>query len=67
VRSAQPPESLLSAYVLKLILGVGWSGWLQSREGMPVGVFVDDGPRNRLKPARVASLLSSRAVPPLLF
>lgn len=37
---------------------------------MPVlggGLFVDDGPRNRLKPARVASLLSSRAPPPYYF
>lgn len=29
-----------------------------------LGVFVDGGPRNRLKPARVASLLSSRVQPP---
>lgn len=37
---------------------------------MPVlgGLFVDGGPRNRLKPARVASLLSSRGTPsPLII
>lgn len=56
--------SLLSAYVPKL-LGVGW---LVAGEGRDAngGVFVDGGPRNRLKPARVASLLSSRGAP-LLF
>lgn len=55
----QPPECLRS----QVNIG-GWLvGWLQAGKGCLLGLFVDGGPRNRLKPARVASLLSSRGPP----